>query len=195
MQRYFARIVRALIISSLGFGGGVGLLVFIGAIVLKQDPRALEHGLQAGAVIGGIFAVMLVGVLLPLDITAHLFLSKGRYNELWELEQTRELCFEGSLKDLMYCCRQALLAVPYVKTVTEDAENLVVRSSIGVSWRSGGEAMEVLINPVSEGKWHVSCTSRSSKGPVLFDYGKNFENVETWLNEMNTRMNRLPQTA
>ena len=127
MQRYFARIVRALIISCIGFGGGTGLMVFIAALVLKGDQHAFQFGLNAGLLIGGIFAVLLVGVLLPLDITAHLFHAKGRYNELWELEQSREMIFEGPLRDAVSSCREALLAVPYIKAVSEDLDLMKIK--------------------------------------------------------------------
>ncbi|MFN8659826.1 MAG: hypothetical protein U0105_26060 [Candidatus Obscuribacterales bacterium] len=48
MQRYFARVVRAIIVSVLGFGGGIGLMTFIAAIVLT--------GKQQGAIMIGLIA-------------------------------------------------------------------------------------------------------------------------------------------
>src|SRR4030095_1866959 len=186
MQRYFARIVRALIVSLFGFGGGVGLLVVIIMLVVKGDQHAFEYGLKAGTFVGTVFAVLLVGVLLPLDLTAHMFLAKGRYREIWELEQTREVVFPGNLKDAMATCRRALLVVPYVKAVFEDGDRLIVLATVGTSWRSGGEEVEVKISSIADDKWQLRCTSRSTSGPVLFDYGKNFDNVECWLREMNS---------
>lgn len=179
--------MRAIIVSLLGFGGGVGLLVFIVTLVIKGDQHAFQYGLNAGLLIGGIFSILLVGVLLPLDLTAHLFLSQGKYKELWELEQTREVAFEGTLKDVLAVCRQALLTVSHIGAIAEDTENLVVTASVGASWRSGGEIMQVEINPISPDKWQLCCTSRSKSEPVLFDYGKNFENVEAWLKAMDSR--------
>ena len=185
MSRYFARIVRALVVSILGFGGGVGLLAFIVAIVIYGDPHPFRCGLNAGLGVGFVFGVLLVAVLLPLDLTAHLFLSKGKYREIWELVQTRELSCEGSLKELTHACRQALLAVPAVKSVSEDMENLLIRASTGTSWRSSGETIDVEINPTAENKWTLRCTSKPNSTNIVFDYGKNFENVETWSSRMN----------
>lgn len=195
MSRYFARIVRALIVSLFGFGGGIGLMVLIGNVVILHNPRAFEHALYAGVGIGTVFAVLLVGVLLPLDLTAHLFLSKGRYSEIWELEQTRELVFDGTLKDLTRNCRQALLVVPAVKSVSEDMEHLMIRALTGASWRSSGEQIEVEINPVSENSWRLRCTSKPMSHNIVFDYAKNFENVETWLARMNAQKNGSEQAA
>ncbi len=195
MSRYIARIIRAIIVSTLGFGGGVGLMVFIATLVIKGDQNAFQYGLRAGTAIGLVFAVLLVCVLLPLDLTAHLFLAKGKYRELWELEQTRELCFEGTLRELTGMCRQALLAVPAVKTVSEDPENRVIRAAIGMSWRSGGEYIDVEIKQEGENKWAVRCTSRPTSTNIVFDYGKNFENVETWLVKMNAMMTAGQKTA
>lgn len=181
MQRYFARIVRALIVSLLGFGGGVGLMVFVVAVVVAGDKHAFQHGLTAGVLIGGIFAVLLVCVLLPLDLTAHLFAAKGRYKEIWELSQTRELILSGSLKESMSRCRAGLLAVPSVKSVSDHLEARKLRASIGTSWRSHGELMEVMLEPAGESQWKAICTSQSMSQNVLFDYAKNFDNIEAWM--------------
>jgi hypothetical protein len=180
MSRYIARIIRALIVSTLGFGGGVGLLVMIVMLGVRHDQLAVQFGWKAGLIIGLIFAFILIAVLLPLDLTAHLFLTKGLYKEVWELEQVREVQLRGSLKEIFQDIRKALLMVPYVKHVSDDVEHLIVRASTGASWRSAGEDLEVQINPLDEGAWTVRCTSRSKGSAVVFDYGKNFENVETW---------------
>ena len=122
----------------------------------------------------------MVCVLLPLDLTAHLFLSKGGYKEIWELEQTRELIIKGSLKSVMSICRQGLLAVPYVRSVSDDSGVVALKAKIGISWRSSGEDMQVKLEMLSEDEWKAVCLSRSTSANVLFDYAKNFENVETW---------------
>src|SRR5262249_9069176 len=115
MSKYFARIVRALIVSTLGFGGGVGLLVLIFMLAVRHDRLlAAQFGWKAGLIIGLLFGFILVGVLLPLDLTAHLFLAKGLYKEIWELEQVRDVIVEGSLKEIMHATRQALLMVPNI---------------------------------------------------------------------------------
>lgn len=193
MERYFGRIMRALIVSLLGFGGGMGLLVFIVVLVIKGDARALEYAIKAGVLLGGIFAALFVGVMLPLDLAAKLFLAKGNYRELWELEQTSEITFKGPLKEAIAYCRQALLVVPHVKAITEDNENLVFNASVGTSWRSGGELVHVEIDPIAEHTWYLRCTSRSNSKSVLFDYGKNFENVEAWSREVHKLMGASEQ--
>jgi hypothetical protein len=192
MARYFARIIRALIVSLLGFGGGTGLMVFIMAIILFHSNKAFEYGVNAGMVFGGIFALFFVGVLLPLDLTAHLFLAKGDYKEIWELEQTREVVLDGTLKEVMQICRDALLGVQYMQAVSDigDAENPTIKAAVGTSWRSYGEEMVVAIKADSESanKWHAFCTSRSLSKNVLFDYAKNYENVEQWRRNVNARL-------
>lgn len=184
MDRYFARIIRALIISTLGFGGGVALMVLI-VLVLKGDQHAFQYSLNAGLVIGGTFALLLVCVLLPLDLTTHLYAAKGLYQEIWELEQAREIVLQGPIKEIMFRARQALLAVPYVKSVSDNPERYALKATIGTSWRSPGEEMEVEVGSLGEGEveneWRVNCISRSASQNVLFDFAKNFENVEAWL--------------
>lgn len=180
IQRYFARIVRAVVVCTLGFGGGAGMFVFIGFMIFSGSPHAFEIGWKAGLIIGLLASAILVAVMLPMDLSAHLFLAKGNYKEIWELEQTRELVAEGSNREITAACRQALLVVPYVSNVSDDSEHLITRANIGQSWRSAGEDIEVEINPVSASLWNLRCTSRSKGKNVLFDYGKNFENVETW---------------
>jgi hypothetical protein len=143
MARYFARIVRALIVNTLGFGGGCGLLVFIFTLVLKQktDPHALQSGLQAslqaglqaGLVIGLLSSCFLVAVCVLIDLTTHLFLAKGLYKEIWDLEQTRDVVAAGTVKEVMQATRQALLTVPNIKNVSDDVEHLVTRARTGPS--------------------------------------------------------------
>ncbi len=101
--------------------------------------------------------------------------AKGAHSQIWELEQTRELIYEGSSKEAMAACRRALLMVPYVHQVSDDTEHLTARASTGASWRSPGEDLEVEINPISENRWQVKCVSRSRSKNVVFDYAKNFE--------------------
>lgn len=188
MARYFARIIRAIIVSTLGVGGGVGLMVFIVMVVTKNYPKAFEFGLQAGLIVGLIFGLVVVAVLLPMDLSAHLFLSKGLYKEIWELEQSRDIIAGGTIKEVVAACRQALLVVPNIKNVSDDMENLVTRAQTGTSWRSPGEELEVEINPVEEHKWRLRCTSKSKGKNIVFDYGKNFENVETWQRQFQSIM-------
>jgi hypothetical protein len=180
IQRYLARILRAVLVCTLGFGGGAGMFVFIGSLIFTGNPHAFEFGWKAGLIIGLLASAMIVAVMLPMDLSAQLFLSKGNYKEIWELEQTRELVAAGTNREVTAACRQALLVVPYVSNVSDDTEHLITRAATGKSWRSAGEDIEVEINPVSATSWNLRCTSRSKGKNVLFDYGKNFENVETW---------------
>ena len=191
MGRYLLRVMRAMLVSSLGFGGGIGLLVMIFVLTSRSEPNAFRYGLTSGLLFGAIFATFTLAVLLPLDLSAHVFLSKGRYRQIWELEQSRELEVGGTAKQILHASRQALLVVPYVTRVSDDLENMISRAVTGTSWRSGGEEMEVEINPLAEQRWRIKVSSRPKSKNVLFDYGKNFENVETWL----TQFNELIATA
>lgn len=186
MSRYFGRVMRALIVSCLGFGGGIGLLVMIIALVFKGDAHAFQYGINAGLAIGIVFAVLLLGVLLPMDLTAHMFAQKNYYAEIWELEQRRDVELNGTLPEVITRCRLALLSVPYVMAVSDDVAKSMITAKIGSSWRSAGEEMRVKIEPKtgSDKSWCVTCISRSESDTVLFDYAKNCDNVESWLNNL-----------
>jgi hypothetical protein len=189
MARYFARIVRALLVSSLGFGGGIGLLVFIAILVNTGKQDALAIALRSGFVFGIGFGVFSAMVLLLSDLTYRLFVVQGRKSvEIWELEQEREVVVSGSIKDARAWSRQALLAVPNVKAVADEDNEFAIRASIGASWRSPGEKMQIIIAPMNgePDRWVVKCISACLQNNIAFDYGKNFENVESWLNKMNT---------
>jgi len=173
-----------MLVSSVGFGGGIGLLVLIFVLTNKNEPNAFQYGLTAGLVFGLIFAFFMVAVLLPLDLSAHVFLSKGRYKQIWELEQVREFEIDGTAKEMMHASRQALLVVPYVTAVSDDVEHMLTRAVTGTSWRSpGGEELEVELNAISAHRWKIKATSRPKAKSLVFDYGKNFENLETWMNQ------------
>ncbi len=180
MARYLLQMLKAMIVCSVGLGGGVALFMVIVFITTKQDPNALEHALRMGLGIGGTFAVFALGVFIPLDISVKMYKSKGVHKDIWETEQVRDAHMHGTAKDVLAACREALLAIPDIKAVREDSENLVVHASAGPSWRSFGEEIEVEINPLSDEQWNVSCHSKPKSKNIVFDWGKNFENVETW---------------
>lgn len=188
MGRYFARLVKAMFISAIGFGGGIGLLIMIFIIINDNGPDKFYVAMRSGAGLGLVFGLLYVFLLLLLDLTARMYFARGHYNEVWEMEQTRELTMVGSSKHVLAVSREALLLIPYVRAVTEDAENLVARATTGTSWRSAGEVVEVEINPLSENEWSVKCTSKPGSSSIVFDYGKNFVNVETWFSKV-TKLN------
>lgn len=167
-------------VSSLGVGGGICLFVMIVVLTTKSEPNAFIYGLRVGLLLGGTFAVFLLAVLLPLDLSAHIFLNKGRYRQIWDLEQMREMDAEGTARQILHACRQALLVVPYITAVSDDVENMVTRGQTSVSWRSAGEDMEVEITPLDATRWHIKVLSKPRSKNIVFDYAKNFENVETF---------------
>ncbi len=192
MGSYTARVFRALLISTAGFGGGCMLLIFIIVLALKGNFHALEYALKAGLIAGGIFAAFQAIILLPLDIASRLFLAKEPSEGLWELTQQRQLEFSGSLKSAMAISRRALLELPYTKSVSEDIDNLVLSASIGPSWKSSGEEVKVKIEKVAENKWRIYCISTPASKNTVFDYGKNFENVEFWMKIVSTHISNNP---
>jgi hypothetical protein len=181
-SQYFARIVRAVVVSSLGFGGGIGLLIFI-AIIVNTGKRAdaLQIASQAAVVLGIGFGVFYAVLLLLSDLNWRLNAAKTLHEEVWELAQTRKIELEGSLQQVRALGRQALLAVPSVKAVTDQENEREIHASTGHSWKSAGENMQLIIEPTEkENRWLVRCTSCCLSDKVAFDYGKNFENVESW---------------
>ena len=80
---------------------GAGIFVFICHVILSGTTGAFGLRLEAGLIIGLISSALLVAVLLPMDLSAHLFLSKGNYKEIWELEQTREVIVDGSNRSVI----------------------------------------------------------------------------------------------
>ena len=62
MASYLLRVFRAALVSSLGLGGGIGLLIMIIVLTNKNEPNAFHYGLMAGLTIGGIFALLLGGM-------------------------------------------------------------------------------------------------------------------------------------
>lgn len=183
--RYILGTIRAILVMALGIGGGIGMLCFIFIIVLHNEQNAFIDAAKWGLSIGLVVAIILTFVFLLLDLSAHLYLAKGTHHKrIWDLEQHRELEVEGSSKEVLAASREALLSIPYIESVTDDVENLVSRATSGASWRSGGEYIEVEINPLSENRWHVKCSSKNKNYKSVFDYGKNFENVEAWFSKM-----------
>lgn len=184
MLNYLLRLLRIALVSTLGFGGGVGLLVFIVVMTSKGPEHAAQYGLIAGGVIGIIFTILFFCVMMPLDLIARLFVAKGKKARdtvgLLENEQAREINLKGTSKHVHFICRQALLAIPGVNDVHDDMANGAMTASTSASWRSAGEKLEVQIRKMDAGQFNLRCISQPAMKNVVFDYGKNFDNVEVW---------------
>lgn len=83
MAQYIARIIRAIVVGALGFGGGIGLLIIIIFLTVKGDQNAFEYGVKWGFEIGMVFAILMVAVLLPLDLFLRMNRAKGEHSQLW----------------------------------------------------------------------------------------------------------------
>jgi len=77
MFEYIRRLVRVALVTMLGFGGGVALLLFIFIVVIKGDQNAAQSALKAGLLLGIAFSLILTCVMVLLDLTARLFIAKG----------------------------------------------------------------------------------------------------------------------
>jgi hypothetical protein len=188
--------MRVALVTMLGFGGGVALLLFIFIVVIKGEQNAAQAALKAGLLLGIAFSLILTCVMVLLDLTARLFIAKGvTTNTFWDLEQKRELVLDGTVKQIMAACRQALLSVPNVTSVSDDMTNLTAKALTGTSWRSSGEEIDVKIISLGDKQCQVQCISRCKSPKTIFDYGKNFENVETWQRHMDSELKALAKPS
>lgn len=187
MIQYLMRLLRIALISTLGFGGGIGFFVFLIIMTSKGREHAVQYGLTAGIVIGLIFTTFYFCVFMPLNLLFRIFAAKSSKNKkpsgIFDNEQTRKLTLKGNSKHVRFICRQALLAIPGIKDVHDDVGNSNMTASTNASWRSAGETIEVKIDKVGPELFSLNCVSRPSMKHVVFDYGKNFENVEMWKNK------------
>ena len=185
MARYLRRILKVIFVALFGVGGGTGLMTFIALVIYSDQQTAVELGLQSALVIGLSFGTIIATALVLTDLTMRLSVAGGSpKDELWELEQSREVELSGSLRDIKRQCRAALLAVPNLKSVSETSDDTGMIASVGRSWRSPGEEVKVRIVQMPDGRYKLSCKSSCVQKQVGFDYAKNFENVETWLKHM-----------
>ena len=184
MINYLLRLLKIALVTTLGVGGGTGLLVFVIILASKGDQQAGQLGLIAGAIIGLGCTTLILCVLMPLDLLFRWSIARNsktnETNTILENEQVRELTLFGESKRVHFACRQALLSLPGIKNVHDDAARGKISASTGASWRSPGEQIEVEIQPQNGGQFLLHCVSRPAMKNVVFDYGKNFENVETW---------------
>jgi hypothetical protein len=184
MAHYLSRLFTAALVSSLGVGGGAGLLVFIVLLIGKGNQHAIEYALVVGGTVGLVFSAIILGIMMPLDLMIRWSLVRGQDNQettaILEYEQSRQLTLRGSEKKIHFACRQALLSIPGVKNVHDDVANSKISATTGTNWRCPGEIIEVLIQKCGPEEFVLNCMSRPAIDKVVFDYGKNFENVELW---------------
>ena len=184
MIDYILRLLKIALVSTFGFGGGIGLLVFIIVMTTKGNEHAASYGLTAGILFGLIFTTLNFCVMMPLDLLSRFFKAKGsksgESSAFLDNEQVRELVAKGTSKHVHFVGRQALLAIPGIKDVHDDMANGKMSGSTNASWRSAGEKLEVKVIKKDAGQFTLRCISQPAMRNVVFDYGKNFDNVETW---------------
>ena len=184
MAHYLSRLLMAALVSSLGVGGGASLLVLIIFLVGKGDQHAVQYAITVGTVIGVVFSALFLGVMMPLDLIFRWSVMRGQDNKettaILENEQKRSITLTGSEQKIHFACRQALLSIPGVKNVHDDTANSKITATTGTNWRCPGETIEVAIQKNGPEEFILNCVSRPAINKVVFDYGKNFENVELW---------------
>src|SRR5579872_2458362 len=112
MIRYFLRLLMGVLVSTLGVGGGAGLLVFLVFLVGKGDQHAPQYGLNVGVIAGFASAALFLCIMMPLDLLFRWSAARGSKNNetgsILENEQMRELILHGSVQKVHFACRQAL---------------------------------------------------------------------------------------
>ena len=185
MINYLLRLLKIALVTTLGVGGGAGLLVFVVILTSKGDHQhASQFGLIAGTLIGLGCTAIILCVLMPLDLVFRWSIARtsktNETNTILENEQIRELTLSGPTKKVHFACRQALLSIPGIKNVYDDPAKGKIIASTSASWRCPGEQIEVEIKRSGGDQYLLHCVSRPVMKNVVFDYGKNFENVEAW---------------
>lgn len=194
MQEYLRRAVFALLLASIGFGSAIGIVIYVIKAINGADLDEGTGALKASFIAGGAFGFVLGIFMLSVDIFARIrAVSKNKFQEkeIWNLEQKRSLHIHANLasfKEIQQLCRQGLLAIPQVRSVAErEIENgIILQATVGASWRSPGEQVTVKVSPQPDNSIELTCTSCSLSPTIVFDYAKNFENVEIWSNILNS---------
>ena len=190
MLKYFFHILNFAIISCLGFGGGIALMRYIFLTVNNQGSLIeFFNSLKIGFFLGIVFSVFLILILFLLDISSRLFIVKDKNSNnsqsIWDIEQCREIELSGSLNEVLNIARQALMEITSIRKINQDNKTQSIEAVTNVTWRSFGEIITISVESKADNTWLLKCTSKCKNKNVLFDYAKNFENVETWLNEVN----------
>ncbi len=95
------------------------------------------------------------------------------------LEQKRELVLVGDFDDVFASCREATGAIRRSTIRKEEKAVGRIDAVVGVSFRSYGEKITIIVRPVSSSVTSVSVSSEQRFSIAAVDYGKSFENVES----------------
>ncbi len=196
MIKYFINILRFSIISCLGFGGGLALLRYIFFTVNNHNTLdVFFESFKVGLSLGFIFTVFLILIFFLLDVSSRLIIVRDVKEPLknqqiiWDIEQKRSVNIKGNINEVILICRQALMEISSISNVHQDSDKLNITAKTGITWRSFGEIITLNFIQEEENVWQVICTSSCKNKNVIFDYAKNFENVEVWLHEVNQLIN------
>ncbi len=82
---------------------------------------------------------------------------------------------EGAAEDLL---APAVNALSDMRCYRFSRDGLTVTARTSINWRSIGEVMTVQLSDAGGGRTRVEVTSRSALGTVIFDWGKNNDNLK-----------------
>jgi hypothetical protein len=138
-------------------------------------------GFLDGAIFGLLLAIVLVSLIFCLDF----FQRVKNYQKYkifdFAVNQERKIIIKGEYNEIYTKLCDAVKCYSKFIIYNEDCENGIISARAKGSWRSFGEDIKIEITKGSAGKFYVNIVSRPKVFLTMFDYSKNFENVETIL--------------
>ena len=176
---YILRIFKAFIFIALGFGLPIGIF-----ITIRINSF---YGFIEGIIAGILVALAGMAILIPLDIFQRIrcYLKYGTID--FGVTQERRLRIEGDYISVFKALYNVLEKRKKLETLYKDAENGVIQAVTKRSLRSLGEKINIeLLKTSSKGKVLVILSSKPKMfaSTTMFDYSKNFENLESFLKDL-----------
>ncbi len=130
-------------------------------------------GLVVGLILGMIWAVLFCAV--------HDVLMKIKYPDetIPTVNQRLDLELNESYDRVFELCKSSINTIRRGKIIKSEPQNGKIVAGIGVNFYSWGESIIIDVSKIRENRMNVVITSKPILFSQVFDWGKNFENIES----------------
>jgi hypothetical protein len=187
LLKYILRILFAFIIGALAFGVLFGTFLSI--------MNASLEGFALGLFVGAIWALLVFAVFLPLDVFEKVKCYR-KYGFIdFRVRQQRTVRIDGDCITILDTLQRVFQSHKTIHLRKKDTKRGIIEAEVGRSWRSFGEKMTVTLNWNQGNKVSVTVSSRPKIPATMFDFSKNFENVELIIQGIRNRIKEQEITA
>lgn len=166
MNTIIKTFIKIFIFTSIPFG----FLMYIQALIFSNNAPSITLHI----IMGLMFGLLMSLILTILDFQSNKSIGEGKSSGVH-----KKGAIEVGLpsQEVFKICRNAGLVLNGAKISYESQQKGMLIIKTGISWKTWGDIIEIVIEEIAANHTRVSIQSRPLVPTTLIDYGKNAENI------------------